>query len=735
MTKIERLSINELFTYAIQNHQKNNFKVAEDLYNKVIKIDPNYKDAHYNLGIMFQSLGSHQKAITSYEKTIEIDPNYKDAHNNLGIILQELGKYQEALTSYEKAIEIDPSFKDAQFNLGIVFQSLGSHQKAITSYEKTIEIDPNYKSAHNNLGTILQELGKYQEALTSYEKAIEIDHSYIDAHNNLGTLYKILGKYEKEFISYMTAIAHDSNNIISINNLSKSLQRLKLDNESKINKTHLKKLILLLLKKDNINHNDIFYNAKSILFIDIDDNQLKKDIDLGFLLLSNQIVKDLLKQQLFHLMLQKSLIVDEFFEKLLTKLRCEILFTISEPNKNILREYFDFIISSAEQSWLNEYVYIQSEKEASQIEQLKYKVENNKEINELEIAILGCYIPLNSSKIIINKLLNHKSSNILFNDLINLQIKEPLREIELTKSIKSLDVIEDPTSKKVRDQYEENPYPRWRYTNILIPNNFFKWINAEILPNIIEYNNDFDKPNILIAGCGTGSHSISAMRYKNAKILGVDLSLASLAYAKRKTEELNIKNIEYLQADILQLKKLDKKFDIIESSGVLHHMKDPIAGLKVLLDLLEPNGFLKLGLYSKIGRRHIVEAREVFNKKNVKNINKDFKIFRQEIINEKKDLEYRKLVLNEDFYSLSGLKDLLFHVQEYCFTIPEISKMLNNLNLKFIGFYVSDNFIKNKYSKLYPDDEKNISLNNWHQFEINNPDTFASMYQLWVQKT
>jgi len=288
---------------------------------------------------------------------------------------------------------------------------------------------------------------------------------------------------------------------------------------------------------------------------------------------------------------------------------------------------------------------------------------------------------------------------------------------------------------QARDQYEENPYPRWRYTNILIPNNFFKWINAEILPNIIEYNNDFDKPNILIAGCGTGSHSISAMRYKNAKILGVDLSLASLAYAKRKTEELNIKNIEYLQADILQLKKLDKKFDIIESSGVLHHMKDPIAGLKVLLDLLEPNGFLKLGLYSKIGRRHIVEAREVFNKKNVKNINKDFKIFRQEIINEKKDLEYRKLVLNEDFYSLSGLKDLLFHVQEYCFTIPEISKMLNNLNLKFIGFYVSDNFIKNKYSKLYPDDEKNISLNNWHQFEINNPDTFASMYQLWVQKT
>ena len=99
---------------------------------------------------------------------------------------------------------------------------------------------------------------------------------------------------------------------------------------------------------------------------------------------------------------------------------------------------------------------------------------------------------------------------------------------------------------------------------------------------------------MLVAGCGTGSHPISTTRYKNANILAVDLSLSSLAYAKRKTEELNYKNIEYLHADILQLKKLNRKFDIIESSGTLHHMKDPMAGLKVLLDILEPHGFLEI---------------------------------------------------------------------------------------------------------------------------------------------
>tara|TARA_B100000787_G_scaffold93930_1_gene69343 strand:+ start:154 stop:381 length:228 start_codon:yes stop_codon:yes gene_type:complete len=66
------------------------------------------------------------------------------------------------------------------------------------------------------------------------------------------------------------------------------------------------------------------------------------------------------------------------------------------------------------------------------------------------------------------------------------------------------------------------------------------------------------------------------------------------------------KNIEYMQADILDLGNLDKKFDIVESSGVLHHMDDPMAGWKVLTDCLKPAGLMNLGLYSELARPHIV---------------------------------------------------------------------------------------------------------------------------------
>ena len=108
-------------------------------------------------------------------------------------------------------------------------------------------------------------------------------------------------------------------------------------------------------------------------------------------------------------------------------------------------------------------------------------------------------------------------------------------------------------------------------------------LKNDIKPNNITFKNEFINPNILIAGCGTGAQLINIISYENANILAVDLSLSSLAYAKRKIEEIGYKKIEFLQGDILNLKKLNRKFDIIECMGVLHHMKEPMKGLKILL--------------------------------------------------------------------------------------------------------------------------------------------------------
>ena len=91
---------------------------------------------------------------------------------------------------------------------------------------------------------------------------------------------------------------------------------------------------------------------------------------------------------------------------------------------------------------------------------------------------------------------------------------------------------------------------------------------------------------------------------------------------------------------------------------------------------------------------------------------------------------FHKVIHNNDFYSTSGTRDLIFHVQEHQYTLPKISKMLDNLNLKFLNF--TDPLIKNKFKKLFP--ERKISLENWHRFEINNNDAFIGMYIFWTKK-
>ena len=114
--------------------------------------------------------------------------------------------------------------------------------------------------------------------------------------------------------------------------------------------------------------------------------------------------------------------------------------------------------------------------------------------------------------------------------------------------------------------------------------------------------------DILVAGCGTGQQPIgTAQRFPRASVLAIDLSLASLAYAKRKSDAAGVA-IEYAQADILEL-DLDRRFDIVESSGVLHHLADPMCGWAALEKLVKPGGFMRIGLYSELGRSNVIALR------------------------------------------------------------------------------------------------------------------------------
>ena len=186
-----------------------------------------------------------------------------------------------------------------------------------------------------------------------------------------------------------------------------------------------------------------------------------------------------------------------------------------------------------------------------------------------------------------------------------------------------------------------------------------------------------------------------------------------------------------MQADILDLGKLGRQFDIVESAGVLHHMDDPLAGWRVLTDCLKPGGLMKIGLYSELARQHIVEMRQEISKAGIGSSDAAMKSFRKTVMTS--DQSHHKEILNsQDFYSLSTLKDLLFHVQEHRFTIPQIQDCLSELGLKFCGFEVDKIVSHFKLANADADDPYN--LDKWKAYEEANPSAFVGMYQFWCQK-
>ena len=318
-------------------------------------------------------------------------------------------------------------------------------------------------------------------------------------------------------------------------------------------------------------------------------------------------------------------------------------------------------------------------------------------------------------------------------------MSEPLEERSLRDQIPCVTSIQNSISKSVREQYEENPYPRWIKTGLAYKS---KSIGAVLRGPPLGFDlGDHvspEHPEILVAGCGTGQHVLNtASRFSNARVLAVDLSLNSLSYALRKTNKFGFSNIDYAQADIMELGGLGRQFDLIECSGVLHHLGDPLAGWQILVNLLRPRGIMKIGLYSEAARQHIIEGHSIIAEKGYTTSSEDIRRCRQDIITMTEDGNptMAKICNYRDFFSLSECRDLLFHVQEHRFTLPQIDEALKDLNLKFLGFEIRDQKALKQFKESHANSNALTSLSLWHKFELDNPDTFRGMYQFWCQKS
>lgn len=324
--------------------------------------------------------------------------------------------------------------------------------------------------------------------------------------------------------------------------------------------------------------------------------------------------------------------------------------------------------------------------------------------------------------------------------LMRMVFAEPRREEALAARIEALAEIGDETSSAVRAMYEAHPYPRWERLGPVVPGSVAERLQLQLPGYRSPAFAGGERVAVLIAGCGTGRHALrAALEYTNARVLAVDISRRSLAYAVRKADELDVDNVAFMQADLFHLPRLKRRFHVIETIGTLETLDDPGAGWEVLAGLLEPGGLMYVGSYSETARIPVVRARERIRELGLEGSDDDIRDFRRRVFEGELGEHGRVLVRCGDFYSLSGCRDFLFHVKESRFTIRQLSRIWQSCGLRFLGFHPIRPPMREAYARRFPEDRFARELDNWIAFEEGEPDEFCrlmnlSMLYYWLEK-
>lgn len=373
----------------------------------------------------------------------------------------------------------------------------------------------------------------------------------------------------------------------------------------------------------------------------------------------------------------------------------------------------EFHAALARQCFLNEYVLTASQDEMAgvdaQLKQVTAALDAGDAVTPAQIATLACYAPLTDVRLL------DRTWPAATDAIVTQQLREPAEEKRLAATLPQLTAVSDGVSQAVRQQYEENPYPRW----------------VVVGPAWRAHGATHEPADILIAGCGTGRNAIeTAQIFPGARVLAVDLSRASLGHAARKSAELKVSNIEYTQADLLEMGGIVRRFDLVEAMGVLHHMADPFAGWRVLLSLLKPGGVMRIGLYSPVARRDLAAARAELQARGFPPTADGVRAGRRHLMQVP---GFGEVVQRPDFFSVSSCRDLLFHAQETLVPLSAIAAFTRDNGLKVLGVDL-DAPVLLAYRKRFARDAAATDLDNWAAFESDNPATFDGMVQFWAQK-
>jgi len=430
-------------------------------------------------------------------------------------------------------------------------------------------------------------------------------------------------------------------------------------------------------------------------------------------------------------LLERVLLPDVAFEAFLVRARARLLDeTGEEPPATTAR----FLAALARQALLNGWMWAETEAETAAVARLEQDLATADAFDRRHV-VYALYRPLADLSSIDALAARAKSP---WREAARALVVEPLEERRLAAAMPSLTegaAIGDAeaATDAVKAQYEAYPYPRWVAVASRRPRPI-RDVAAALFPAAALPDWPRDRLDVLIAGCGAGKHVADvASRFSGARILALDLSRTALGYAARAMK--NQPDIAFAQADILALGGLERRFDHIESVGVLHHLADPLGGWRILAGLLKPGGSMRVGFYSARGRSRIQAARTALRAAGFDGAtDADLRAARAHALAAPADAPERLAVDELDFYAASGARDFLFHANEFEYSPAELADMVDALGLCVLGLELMDPAAAERYRARFPDDPAMADLRRWDEIEAEAPDTFRHMCQFWVAR-
>jgi len=255
-------------------------------------------------------------------------------------------------------------------------------------------------------------------------------------------------------------------------------------------------------------------------------------------------------------------------------------------------------------------------------------------------------------------------------------------------------MTDSPRADVVAQQYEKWQYPEPIQNLETWLSNNWQWFDPSHAHRILwpdrPLQSDLD---ILIAGCGTNQAAVFAYTNRASKVVAIDVSQPSLDHSKYLKDKYALKNLELHLLPIEDAPSLTQDFDLIISTGVLHHMAEPKVGMKALADVLRPDGVAAIMLYARYGRAGVEMMQAIFREMGLHQDEESLRMVKAAVASLASNHPVTSYIsIAPDLAFDAGMVDTFLHGRDRSYTVDDCLDLVSSAGLEF-----QDWFLKTSY--------------------------------------